>query len=415
MLDKAKLFTGVDLALGGETPLVTYCEDAVIFSEGDPGTLAYLIEHGEVRISKQIGGENRIIATLGPGELLGEMALIDEGGRSATATAAVESELVPISQVQLARAISSADPLLQLLMQELTHRLRKAGDNNTDTPAPGARREKARQAAFENIRVQRELRNALKRGELVLYCQPIVEIPSRRLLGFEALVRWLHPERGMVPPSEFIDIAESSGLIIPMGLWVLETACHVLKRLRSQSNHDMAKTAPLFMGVNVSPRQLRNPYDVDNLVKTLAAAELEPGAIKLEVTEQAMMQDPETAQSAMQKLRAAGAKLAIDDFGTGYSSLSYLHRFPIDVLKVDQSFVSQMLNDANIHRIMRAIIGLARDLQLDVIAEGIERPEEAEKLVDLGCVQAQGYLFSKPILVSDALRLVREQTEGQAA
>ncbi len=256
----------------------------------------------------------------------------------------------------------------------------------------------------EQVRLEHDLRNALERGEeLWVAYQPIVEMVTGGLAGFEALVRWSHPERGNIPPGVFIPIAESTGLIVTLGAWVLREASRQIadwqdKRLPGSKN--------LFMSVNLSTRQLGDPEFVSVVRDVLRETGAEPSWVKLEITESAVMEKAEQSIRLLQGLRGLGIKLSIDDFGTGYSSLSYLHKLPIDSLKVDRSFVSAMHQSEENRAIVRIIMDLARLLGFDVIAEGIETSADANLLRALACDYGQGYHFARPLPAAEAEKLV---------
>ena len=256
----------------------------------------------------------------------------------------------------------------------------------------------------EQVRLEHDLRRAMGRGdELWVAYQPIIEMVTGGLAGFEALVRWSHPERGLIPPGVFIPIAESTGLIVTLGEWVLREAC---KQVADWQEKRAPGSAPLFMSVNLSTRQLREPNFVDRVRVVLRETGVEPSWVKLELTESAVMEKAEQSIQLLQTLRGLGIKLSIDDFGTGYSSLSYLHKLPIDSLKVDRSFVSAMHQSEENRAIVRIIVDLARLLGFDVIAEGIETTADANLLRALACDYGQGYHFAKPLPAAEAEALV---------
>lgn len=239
--------------------------------------------------------------------------------------------------------------------------------------------------------LETDLRSALAQEEFLLHFQPQMH-QSGRCVGVEALVRWAHPQRGMVPPAQFIPLAEETGLILPLGRWVLHTACKLLATW--QSAPDLAH---LTMAVNVSSRQFRHASFVDDVARVLAITGAPAHLLKLELTESVLVEDMEATIATMEALRAHGVGFSLDDFGTGYSSLSYLKRMPLTQLKIDQSFVRDLLTDPNDAAIVDTIIGLSRSLGLEVIAEGVETPEQRELLAQAGCRLYQGYLFSRPL------------------
>ena len=243
------------------------------------------------------------------------------------------------------------------------------------------------------IKLETDLRYAVEKEQFTLFYQPIISLESGYLSGFEALIRWQHPERGMISPAEFIPIAESNGQIVPMTNWILSEACGQLSRWRWRS----AVNRGLIISVNLSSKHFTQPDLVEQVKLTLEETGLDPRCLKLELTESAVMENAQAATEALQSLRQLGVQLSIDDFGTGYSSLSYLHKFPIDTLKIDRSFVSRMGENGDNTEIVRTILTLADNLGLDVIAEGVETVDQLNKLRQFGCRYAQGYLFAKPM------------------
>ncbi|MBW3618847.1 MAG: EAL domain-containing protein [Actinobacteria bacterium] len=241
------------------------------------------------------------------------------------------------------------------------------------------------------MRLETDLRGAAKRGELHLAYQPIVDLETLEVVGLEALARWDHPVRGPIAPLDFIPLAEESGLIIPLGAWVLRQAATTV------SAWQRALGRPLTIAVNVSTRQLADPSFVDGVRETLEATGLSPGSLELEVTESLIAEDPEAAVLTLGALRELGIAIAIDDFGTGFSSLSYLRNYPVDTLKIDRSFVDEVADGPESSAVARAVLRLAREFNLSTIAEGIERVDQLEALRELGCLRGQGYLFSRPL------------------
>jgi diguanylate cyclase (GGDEF)-like protein/PAS domain S-box-containing protein len=258
--------------------------------------------------------------------------------------------------------------------------------------------------AVNLLQLETDLRKALERRELFLVYQPIVALDDFRLCGFEALVRWQHPERGLVSPLDFIPVAEDTGQIIALGQWALLEACRQMRRWQ----RTVAAEAHLFMSVNLSSKQFTQPDLIEQVRTILAQTRLSPRNLKLEITESAVMENIETATEMLKQLRALGVQLAIDDFGTGYSSLSYLHRFAIDTLKIDRSFVTRMSENNENTEIVRTIVVLAQNLGMDVVAEGVETKEQLALLRRLGCEHGQGYYFSRPSSEADAEKIIAE-------
>jgi EAL domain-containing protein (putative c-di-GMP-specific phosphodiesterase class I) len=257
-------------------------------------------------------------------------------------------------------------------------------------------------AAVTRLELKADLERALERGELRTRYQPIFRLDdSSSLYGFETLVRWRHPDRGEVGPNEFIPLAEETGLIVPIGRWVLVQGCRQAQAWRQAGADDIS------VSVNLAARQLRDPDIVTMVSGVLAETGLDPDALTLELTESSIMQDDE---GRLQELRGLGIHLGLDDFGTGYSSLSYLSRFPIETLKIDRSFTSRLGGPDEETALVRSVIQLATSMGMETVGEGIERPEQLERLRELGCTYGQGYLFAKPM---DAIRATSLVTTGQ--
>lgn len=256
------------------------------------------------------------------------------------------------------------------------------------------------------LQLETDLRSAIERDELCMFYQPIIDLETMKLFGFESLIRWNHPTRGLVPPNEFIPLSEDTGLIIPMTLWILRTSCAQMVewQRRNPANEN------LVVSVNLSGKHFAQKDLVEQISTILKETEIKPSCLKLELTESAVMTNAESVIQMMRQIRDLGVQLSIDDFGTGYSSLSYLHRFPINTLKVDRSFVNSMEDGSENGEIVRTVIALAKTLQLDVVAEGIETIHQLHQLRILGCEYGQGYLFSRPVPVEEADRLIEDSS-----
>lgn len=263
--------------------------------------------------------------------------------------------------------------------------------------------------AVTRLQLETDLRFAIERNEFELYYQPIISLDTATLDGFEALVRWNHPQRGLVPPNEFIPISESTGLIIPMTVQILHSACTQVVKWQKSTHSNR----PLTVAVNLSGKHFGHPGLVEQIKTVISESGIDPASLKLELTESAVMENAETAILMLKQIKETGVRISIDDFGTGYSSLSYLHRFPIDLLKVDRSFVSAMEENTENGEIVRTVIALAKALNLKVVAEGIESIHQFHQLRILGCEYGQGYLFSKPLPVADIERLLQDNNRWQ--
>jgi EAL domain-containing protein (putative c-di-GMP-specific phosphodiesterase class I) len=397
----------------------SYVSGEVICREGEVGDCAYVIDSGEVEISALREGKEVVIARLSENDLFGEIALIDGKVRSATATAVAPTTLIVIQRAQVEQKISASDPMIGLFLKVLLRRLRKTTklvesqiDKTVDESyrtGPSDSLLAVRDRAIMLLREEQELAQALTRGELEVHYQPIVDTFSGVTAGFEALIRWNHPTRGMVSPAEFIALAEQTGRIVPIGLWVLREACATLARMQRHSQGRPPEQRPLFMGVNLSARQVGEEGLVEQIREAVKSTGIEPQSLKIEVTETALMDDPNQAIAFLNQLKEIGIELAIDDFGTGYSSLSYLNRFPVDVLKIDRSFVSTMLTDQTSGKIVRTVAALAKELGMRVVAEGVEKPAELVAISELGCEMIQGYLLSRPLRAREAERVANHR------
>ena len=275
---------------------------------------------------------------------------------------------------------------------------KKMGRNNFQFYTPAMNEE-----SLERVRIEGALRNALERNEFVLHYQPQVDLKTGQIVGMEALIRWQHPELGMVPPNRFIGIAEETGLIVQIGAWVLRTACAQNKAWQD------AGLGRLRVAVNLSARQFGAADLISGLEAVLQDTALDPDCLEIELTESLFMSDVTPAVELLHRMKSLGVNLSIDDFGTGYSSLSYLSRFPIDVLKIDRSFVADITHDANDAAIVTSIIALAHNLKLAVIAEGVETLDQLDYLRSHGCDEMQGYYFSKPLAAEDFEVLLRQR------
>ena len=265
------------------------------------------------------------------------------------------------------------------------------------------------QAMLDRLDLEADLRRAVDRGEFVLHYQPTVSLSTGRIAGMEALIRWQSPTRGLVPPGLFIPLAEETGLIVPIGRWVLEEACHQAVAWKREFGQD----APGTMSVNLSARQLHDDLLVEQVAEILERTGIQPDQVVLEITESAVMADADAMAARLHELKLLGVRLAIDDFGTGYSSMSYLCSFPIDILKIDRSFVHGVSGDQQKMGIVRAIVELGRILELQTVAEGIELDIELQELRALDCDLGQGYWFARPLQVDQVMGMLSTQAAAR--
>jgi EAL domain-containing protein (putative c-di-GMP-specific phosphodiesterase class I) len=375
----------------------------VIFREREKAGEAFIIESGRVEISTDVGSEQRVLAILGPGEMFGEMAALDGTERSATAIAREDTELTLIVHEQLRSRVEAAEPILRLLLRVILNRFRHEQSLFRHVGNGGIERVDASEEAelsklaIDKIKLESELRGALARDELKVHYQPIVRLKEGGLFGFEALLRWRHPELGSIPPDRFIGLAEETALIVPIGRSVLEQACRDLVKFQERLSPDV------LMSVNVSGRQFAEPTFLSELETVIHETGVNPRSLKLEITEGVLMDHRSRLLGWIESCKKLGPSIALDDFGTGFSSLSYLASFPIDTLKIDRSFVRAMGGDPRSFKIVRAINQLARGIGLDVVAEGIEDDRQRRELLIMGCELGQGFLFSKAVPFDEAL------------
>lgn len=386
----------------------------LLLQQGEDGDRAYIIEKGRVEILLE--KEKNLIQSLGtrgPGAIIGEMALVDNKPRTATVKALEDCELLEITRENFERRLENADPVIQMIMRVILTRYRDMiarahilGRPN-DLPAlEDIEKGMVEQTnAVESIKLANELKEALHNNNLQLHYQPIIDLKTKKISGFEALMRWEHSEKGFIPPNVFIPAAEESGLIVEISRWGVKEACHALKRIEKQTS----PATPLFISVNFSSADFVVP-DFKNYVETaLKEAELKEDQIHIEITERLLMDQPDNARKTLEECRNAGMIVSIDDFGTGYSSLSYLHYFPIDILKIDRSFIADMTKDEGALELVKSIISLGHNMQMEVIAEGIEESPVVEMLEKLECDKAQGYFFARPMPESDLITHLQEK------
>lgn len=411
----------------------TYQPGELIFLMGDEGDCAYIIERGRIEIFVQDDDQRTPISVLGVGEIVGEMAIIDGSPRSASACAIEETELIIVSRDQLSERIDTADPVVRLLISILLKRMRQTNQKAAQTivqknnaPAPEADREpenksnscpsdySEKDGVIEKIRFEAKLLDALKSNSFTLFFQPIVDLQNQRIAGFEALIRWISPTGTMVRPDIFMGVAEETSLIVPIGKWVLHQACRDLATFQAELDKAIGGNEKIFMSVNISGRQFGDANFFDELESATQLAGVEPKHVKLEITERVLLEGA-TVFHWIQRCRDMGFPIALDDFGTGYSSLSYLDRFNADNIKIDQSFISNIVENERTAVIVKSIIDMSHGLNIPVIAEGIESANELAILKKANCRFGQGYFFAKPMPAQEALELLVSQAKANAA
>jgi EAL domain-containing protein (putative c-di-GMP-specific phosphodiesterase class I) len=387
---------------------------ATLFLAGDVGEAAYLVEAGRLVIYVQSDEGELVLAHRGPGELVGEMALLDGGIRSACVRAVEPCTLVIITREQLSRRLAETDPILRMCLSVVLERYREtvgllAAKGSEPPPRPTGLEQPLPRPhltdAIDTLLLEREINAGLERGEFASFLQPIVRLESQRLAGFEALMRWHHPTRGLLQPAAFIPVAEASGAITALTAYAVAELVGMVPAIAgaSRANPCGCEGVP-FVAINVSGHDVASPDFPAMVSRLVAAGGLDPRCLKFEITESSLITNSDLTAGILAELRAAGFGVAIDDFGTGYSSLSYLSTLPATTLKIDRSFVRTMLTESTSFRIIRTIVRLAEELEISVVAEGIEDEKQAEALRRLGCEFGQGYYFGKPVSYDDALR-----------
>ncbi len=373
------------------------CRGELLFREREAGQSAFLIESGMIRIFVGQGDGALTLADLGPGDLVGEMAMIDDAPRTATAVALEDTVLLVIDREHLAERVAQTDPVVRALLggQLKRYRAMLATMRGLDVPEVAADAEDV--LAIGKIRLESQLRDALAGRRLDMHLQPLLEVAEDRVAGYEALVRWNHPERGSVSPAEFITLAEETSLIVPVGEYMLEQAIHALVAMRQRGIEPLP-----FISINVSPRQLREAGLIQALLDRLRVAGLSTHAVKLEITESQVF-DYRQVADVLAACREAGIRVALDDFGTGFSNLSHLNELRFDTVKVDQSFVRGIDGSGRGLAMLEAIVSLVRAIGADALVEGIETLAQLDALRHLGVRYAQGYLIGKPLPLAQVL------------
>jgi EAL domain-containing protein (putative c-di-GMP-specific phosphodiesterase class I) len=371
----------------------------IIFAEGDAPTSAFLIESGRVEVSRMGSGVRYVFGELGAGMLLGEVAVIDDSPRVMTARALTSCRLMSISAVQLTERLATADPIVRMLLigQVARFRLMLATFmGGAAVPRVVVPKNPEDSDAVDKIRLERELHAALEHRELEVRLQPIEEIESGHVAGYEALVRWRHPQRGIVMPAEFIRLAEETSLIVPVGDYVLERVCDMLDEFKRRGREPLP-----FIAVNLSARQFEDPELIDRIFRCLNKRELPSDRLKLEIAENQIFDETHIAR-LVARCHTVGMQVALDDFGTGYSNLGPLLTLDFDQIKLDVGFV-HALNRPRGVALVGAIANMARALHCDLVAEGVETREQHDILRRLGCRYAQGWLIGRPVTLERVL------------
>ena len=381
-----------------------FCAGEHIFKEGEHGDCAYIVEQGSVEIYVAgTGGEQRI-GLINAGGMFGEVALIDHQPRTASARAAEKTILIPIQRNLVEGLLEKTDPIVRHLLLITLERYRarpstvmQNAAKDTEQVAAARCRESLRGEATQKLSLAHDITNALINNEFILYYQPICELSTGRIAGFEALIRWNHPRNGVVSPLDFLWLAERTGQIHDIGLWTLERACMDWPTLRQRTDHETP-----FISINMSPSQLTGDSFVEDYKSIIARHEVPPIELKFELLETVIINNPDMAMQLLNRMRDLGSGLALSDFGTGHSGLESLQLYPINTMKISRAFINTMASSLQSMEIVSSFIKLAHSIGMDVVAEGIETDDMRLMLLDLKCNFGQGWHFGMPAALKSA-------------
>ena len=383
----------------------------ILYREGGPNDCAYLIEEGEVILYSSLLGERVDCERRGAGSIIGELSILTGQPRAVTVEAVEPCKIFVISAEQILARFNKLDPVLRACVETsinfsttFSEQLRQYGQ---DVPfAPSTLRNA--DDLIQEFRLESDIYRGLAEGEFHLAYQPIVSLSEQRIVGVEALMRWQHGQMGLIPPGRFIELAERMGSIDRITEFALSEACAALTRMREASGDDV------FMSVNISGQDLARDGFTDFMGLLLDQYSLPEGALKLEVTETALVANSDQVAGHLKRLRASGCGISVDDFGTGYSNLAYLKVLPLSTLKIDRSFAGDAHENEVSRSIVSMLVGLGNDLGVDIVAEGLETAEAVEAVRSLGCDLAQGYYFSKPAAEAEIVRMLTRSASARS-
>lgn len=368
----------------------------ILYKQGDAHDSGFIIASGEIILYSMLGGKRIDIERRGAGSIVGELSILTGQPRTVTVEALTDCRVFRISADQIISRFEKLDPVLRACVEtsiSFTGTFtEQANATSSEVPfAPSTLRESDK--LIDQFRFEMDLLKGIEDKEFFLVYQPIVEITDGAIVGFEALMRWIHPTQGFIPPDRFIQSAETMGAIGKLTDFALMEACAALRRMKTQ------KGAPkgLFASINISGEDICRKNFADYLSHVVDLNDLDPTEIKLEVTETALIGDFETADKNLKRLRSLGCGISVDDFGTGYSNLAYLKSLPLTTLKIDRAFAGDAHNNSVSRGIVRMLLTLGKELNVDIIAEGLETANDVDTLRELGCRYAQGYYFYKPM------------------
>ena len=371
----------------------------VLFREGDAPNCAYLIESGIISVQASQNGETIELGKLDSGDILGEMAVIDDAPRTATAIAETDCVLFEINKDQFVERLVKTDPVVRYLLVGLLKRYRKtlASLKGEQIEERFADTDIFERITIDKIRLEGQLKNALDNDALDVRYQPVLDIAADKITGYEALVRWNHPERGLISPDEFVSLAEETALILEVGEYVIGKACEAIKALIANDPESIP-----FVSVNVSAIQLSHPGLFEHIVECVKRTGIPEESLKIEITEGLALEHKEV-QRTIELCHQHGMKVALDDFGTGYSNMTLLHKMNFDTIKVDQAFSRGMVEDSRSIILVKSIVDMCHSLEADVLVEGIESDVMLDILKNLGCKYGQGYHIGIPQTLDELL------------
>jgi diguanylate cyclase len=394
---------------------------AYLFRQGDPPTSAFLIEEGHMEVVLECDGIHKVLAMRGPGDIIGEMAIVDRIPRSASVRAIDDCVVLPITAVQLERRMANADPITRMVLNVVLNRFRATLSNMGGGPAsvgsPFFLHDPALvNAAAAELRMERDIDDALNRDEIGPHYQPIVRLTDGKLVGFEALARWKHPVRGFIPPLVFVPIMEAIGRSADLTLHCMQRVSRDLPVLMTSALSNIKNVDRLHVSLNVSAHDLGDETLIEQLAGIADRAGISTGDVYLELTESGLVRTRDGATSALDKACNRGFGVAIDDFGTGYSSMASVRTTPASILKIDRSFVHDLGEGSINLTIVMNILQLAASLGMRVVAEGIESAADARVLQKLGCDFGQGFAFGRARPIEHCVAFVRSwKCSGVAA
>jgi|GEM_PF-2190396 len=381
----------------------------LLYQQGDPNDSAYIVESGEILLFDHVNGKRVDRERRRAGSVLGETSILTGKPRAVSVEAVVATRLYRISAEDILTQFAQLDPILRSCVEttiDFVARINQPNPQNDQVPvAPSTLRDS--QKIIERFRFELDISKGLKTGQFYMAYQPIVALQSGEVRGFEALMRWQHPELGTIPPDRFIDVAERMGSVGQLTEFALIEACAALRQLIDISGRE------LFASINVSGQDVDRPGFVDFLQHVFDRYGVSPKQIKLEVTETALVPDSPSASANLDQMRALGCGISIDDFGTGYSNLGYLKALPLTAIKIDRAFAGDAVQNAVSRSIVRLLVGLGHELGVDVIAEGLETQDDVDLLRQIGCVFAQGYFFYKPMALPEFIKILGSDQSGQ--